>query len=167
MVPLAGGPVSRGIVAAGQLQLPCALGASGIRRDKREGDGATPRGTFRLLAGYWRADRLTRPATALPLIPLMPDMGWCDDPADPAYNRAVTLPYPGRHERLWRDDHVYDIVVVIDFNLDPVRRGAGSAIFLHLARPDFSPTEGCVAVSLDGMRRLLAQVNSETVVRLG
>lgn len=163
----AGGPAWRGILAAGTLRLPCALGASGIRRAKREGDGATPAGAFRLIAGYWRADRLPRPATALPMLPLRPGLGWCDDPADRNYNRPVDLPHPASHERMWREDHVYDIVVVLDFNMAPVRPGAGSAIFLHLARPDFSPTEGCVAVSLTGMRRLLAQVDAGTVLVAG
>lgn len=166
-VKRAAGPPWRGLLTAGPLQVPCALGASGIRAGKREGDGATPRGRFPLVAGYWRPDRLARPRTALPMLPLHPDLGWCDDPTDRNYNRAVDLPYPARHERMWREDHLYDIVLVIGFNVAPVRPGAGSAIFLHLARPDFSATEGCVAVSREVMLRLLARVDAGTMMEIG
>lgn len=160
-------PPWHGVVAVGGRLAPCALGQTGIRRAKREGDGATPAGVFRLVAVYYRADRLPRPRTALPLLSLHRDLGWCDDPADRNYNRPVDLPYPARHERLWRDDHLYDIVVVVDFNLDPVRPGGGSAIFLHLARDNFAATEGCVAVDLPTMRRLLAMAGPETAITIG
>jgi L,D-peptidoglycan transpeptidase YkuD (ErfK/YbiS/YcfS/YnhG family) len=105
----------------------------------------------------YRADRMERPATRLPFLELEPEDGWCDDPADPAYNRPVRLPYPGRHERLWREDGVYDLVVVLGHNDDPVVPGHGSAIFLHIARPDFGPTEGCVALLRADLTRLLAE----------
>ena len=147
----------RGIVDIGGSLLPCALGRAGVVGRKREGDGATPAGTMALLAVLYRSDRLSRPRTALPVIPLRPDSGWCDDPLDRHYNRAVRVPVNVGHERLWRADHVYDIVAILDYNLSPVVRGAGSAIFLHLARPEMSATEGCVAVSLPSMRRLLAR----------
>ena len=162
-----GGAPWQGMIRASSLMAPCALGRSGISRHKREGDGATPAGAFRLVAAYYRPDRVPRPQTALPVVPLHSGLGWCDDPADRNYNRPVGLPYPGRHERMWRDDHLYDIVVVVDFNLDPVRRGAGSAIFLHLARPDFAATEGCVAVNLETMRRLLAGAGPATTIAIG
>jgi L,D-peptidoglycan transpeptidase YkuD (ErfK/YbiS/YcfS/YnhG family) len=157
----------RGIIRAGGFWAPCALGRSGLRRAKREGDGATPTGRFGLSAVFYRPDRIRRPATALPVGVLRPDDGWCDDPDDPAYNRPVRLPYPGRHERLWREDHVYDVVVVIDFNRAPPRPAFGSAIFLHLARDDFAPTEGCVAVPLAAMRRLLPRMGKRTTIEIG
>jgi L,D-peptidoglycan transpeptidase YkuD (ErfK/YbiS/YcfS/YnhG family) len=147
----------RGLLVAGGLRIPCALGRAGIVHLKREGDGATPVGRLALLAAFYRADRLRRPATALPLFPLRPEIGWCDDPADRRYNRAVRLPFKASHERLWRSDHLYDVVVILDYNLARPRRGAGSAIFLHVASPGFSPTEGCVAISLPAMLRLLAR----------
>jgi L,D-peptidoglycan transpeptidase YkuD (ErfK/YbiS/YcfS/YnhG family) len=134
----------------------CALGRGGIRADKQEGDGATPVGLLPLRRVLYRADRLPAPACAVPVEPIGPRDGWCDDPADPAYNRRVTLPYPGRHEELWRTDAVYDIVGVLGWNDDPVVRGRGSAIFLHLARPDYPPTEGCVALDLPELRAVLA-----------
>jgi L,D-peptidoglycan transpeptidase YkuD (ErfK/YbiS/YcfS/YnhG family) len=135
----------------------CALGKGGLKRDKREGDGATPIGVWPMRRLLYRADRMERPATRLPFLELEPEDGWCDDPADPAYNRPVRLPYPGRHERLWREDGVYDLIVVLGHNDDPVVPGHGSAIFLHIARPDFGPTEGCVALLRADLTRLLAE----------
>jgi L,D-peptidoglycan transpeptidase YkuD (ErfK/YbiS/YcfS/YnhG family) len=155
---------ARGILMAGGLKAPCALGRAGIGGRKREGDGKTPEGQYRLVAVLYRPDRLRRPATGLPVAPIRPDMGWCDDPADPRYNREVRLPFAASHEEMWRQDHVYDLLVILDYNLERPVRGAGSAIFLHLARPDFTPTEGCVAVTLPTMRRLLATAGPETFI---
>jgi len=152
------------LVAAPRMTVPCALGRSGIRRRKCEGDGVTPAGRFGLVAAFYRPDRVRRPQTALPLAPLRPDSGWCDDPADRRYNRPVRLPFPASHERLWRDDHLYDLLVVLDYNLARPQRGAGSAIFLHLAAPDFAPTAGCVAVTEEAMRRLLARAAPGTEI---
>ena len=137
--------------------LRCALGAGGIRADKQEGDGATPLGLLPIRRVLFRADRGARPATALPAEPIAPDDGWCDDPGHADYNRQVRLPHPARHERLWREDAVYDVIGVLGWNDAPVRRGRGSAIFLHLARPGLPPTEGCVALPGADLRRLLAQ----------
>lgn len=136
----------------------CALGRSGVAAPatKREGDGATPLGAWPMRRLYWRPDRLERPATALPVEALTPEAGWCDDPDDPLYNRPVILPYPGRHERLWREDNLYDLIVELGYNDDPVVPGLGSAIFLHLARPDFAPTEGCIACARTDFLALLA-----------
>ncbi len=92
----------------------------------------------------------------MPVEPLAPDDGWCDDPNHPDYNRMVRLPHPARHETLWRADAVYDIIGVLGWNDAPVVRRAGSAIFLHVARPDLAPTEGCIALKLPDLRRLLA-----------
>lgn len=133
----------------------CALGRGGIRADKREGDGATPVGRFPLRRVLWRADRLERPDSGLPTHPIAPDDGWCDAPEDPAYNQPVTRPHPTSHESLWREDGVYDVIVVMGHNDDPVVAGLGSAVFLHVARPDWQPTAGCVALPLDDLLRLL------------
>ena len=141
----------------GKRRLRCALGRGGLARDKREGDGATPIGAWPMRRLLYRADRLGRPATRLPAAPIAIEDGWCDDPADPLYNRPISLPYPGRHERLWREDGLYDLVVVLGHNDDPVVRGEGSAIFLHIARPDWAPTEGCVALARADLGRLLAE----------
>lgn len=135
----------------------CALGRGGIRADKREGDGATPAALMPLRRVLYRADRLAPPAGCrVPVEPIAPTDGWCDDPAHPDYNRRIALPHPARHERLWREDALYDILGVLGWNDEPVQRGRGSAIFLHLARPDYAPTEGCIALAERDLRALLA-----------
>ncbi|MCB9948555.1 MAG: L,D-transpeptidase family protein [Rhodospirillaceae bacterium] len=144
----------------------CALGRAGIRHDKREGDGATPVGRFPLRRLLYRADRVGRPATALPAAAIAPEDGWCDDAAHPDYNRQVILPFPAGHERLWRDDGLYDLLVVLGHNDDPVIAGAGSAIFLHVARPGYEPTEGCVALDRDDLATLLARVPAGALMRV-
>ncbi len=123
-----------------------AVGRAGVRADKREGDGATPAGTYPLVSILYRPDRVAPPPSRLPVKPLAPNDGWVDEPADANYNRFVSLPYPASAEQMWREDHLYDALVVIGYNMDPVIPGAGSAIFLHMAAPDFAPTAGCVAV---------------------
>ncbi len=135
----------------------CCLGRGGVvdAENKREGDGATPLGRWPMRQVFYRTDRMPKPETRLPVVVLNPRIGWCDDPADPQYNRRVELPFPARHETLWREDHVYDVMVVLGYNDAPVVAGAGSAIFLHLARPDFSPTEGCVACAQPDLLDLL------------
>lgn len=158
---------ARGLLQAGRLTVPCALGRSGITADKREGDGGTPAGALGLVTCFYRPDRLPRPATRLPVVPLRPGHGWCDDPADRAYNRPVRLPYPAGHEEMWRADGLYDVVVVLDWNLERPRPGRGSAIFFHLAAPGFTPTAGCVAVTLAAMRRVLALAGPGTVMDIG
>ncbi|MDO9710858.1 L,D-transpeptidase family protein [Paracraurococcus lichenis] len=144
-----------GILRLGPQAWRCALGKGGIRADKREGDGATPVGLLPLRRLLYRADRLAAPACRVPVEPLSPTDGWCDDPADAAYNRRVRLPHPARHEHLWREDALYDLIGVLGWNDDPVVRGRGSAIFLHLARPDLAPTEGCIALPERDLRAAL------------
>jgi L,D-peptidoglycan transpeptidase YkuD (ErfK/YbiS/YcfS/YnhG family) len=123
-----------------------AVGRSGVRADKREGDGATPAGTYPLVSVLYRPDRVAPPASHLPVSALAPNDGWVDDPADRNYNRLISLPYPASAEQMWREDDLYDALAVIGYNMEPVIPGAGSAIFLHVAAPDFSATSGCIAV---------------------
>jgi len=156
----------RGRIRAGSLTIPCALGWGGTTRSKREGDGATPLGRFRLLGCFYRADRGPRPPTRLPQAAIRTADGWCDDPGDRRYNRPVRLPYPASHERLWREDHVYDVVLDIAWNRGPIVRGRGSAIFLHLARADLSPTEGCVVVPPRMAGRLLQRIGPDTRIEI-
>lgn len=140
----------------------CALGRGGLSAFKREGDGATPLGPVRLMRGFFRQGRLNRRNTGLELTLIKPDMGWCDDPADRNYNRPVRLPYAASHETLLRGDELYDICVVLDWNMQQRRRGRGSAIFLHVAKPGFPPTEGCVAVRPEVLKRLLPILSRQT-----
>ncbi|GAA0572292.1 L,D-transpeptidase family protein [Caenispirillum bisanense] len=147
-----------GELIAGPRRYRCALGKGGIVADKREGDGGTPVGRFPLRQVFYRPDRLPAPpATALPVQAIAPADGWCDAPDDPAYNRPVTLPYPASAEAMWREDAVYDVVVVLGHNDDPPVPGLGSCIFLHVARPGYAPTEGCVALALPDLLAVLAE----------
>jgi L,D-peptidoglycan transpeptidase YkuD (ErfK/YbiS/YcfS/YnhG family) len=157
----------RGMLLAGGLGVACAIGRTGIVRDKREGDGGTPAGRLRTVAGFYRADRLPRPPTGLPLRALRPDDGWCDDPASPAYNRPVRLPFARGREAMWRTDGLYDVVVVLDWNLDPALKRRGSAIFLHVAAPGLAPTAGCIAVRRSDLLRLLPRLTARTVIAIG
>jgi len=136
----------------------CAIGPGGIAVKQGEGDGITPRGTWPVREIFYRPDRVKAPDVELPLWQTAPDDGWCDAPDDNSYNRLVKLPYPASAETMWRNDHLYDIVAVLGFNDDPVRRGAGSAIFLHLARDDYSATHGCVALAQDDLIAALEQL---------
>jgi L,D-peptidoglycan transpeptidase YkuD (ErfK/YbiS/YcfS/YnhG family) len=139
----------------------CTLGRSGVSRDKREGDGASPAGCFPVRQVFYRPDRLDKPAAALPCTALARDDGWCDASGDRAYNRKVRLPYPASAETMWRDDALYDIVLVLGHNDDPVVPGAGSAIFLHLMRDDGGPTEGCIGVPRALALELIAALGPE------
>jgi len=148
----------RGVAILGDCmgKFRCALGRGGVARDKREGDGATPLGEFPLREVLYRPDREAPPPTKLPCRALTPQDGWCDEPGAPAYNRMVLLPHAYRHERLWREDHVYDLIVVVGHNDAPVISGHGSAIFIHLMREDYAPTEGCVAFAREDLLEILA-----------
>lgn len=134
--------------------------------DKREGDGSSPLGIWPIRYIFYRPDRLAPPETALRLVPLSPDDGWCDDPSSDFYNQHVKLPFAPGHEKLWRDDHVYDVIVVLGHNDDPPVSGMGSAIFMHLARADYSGTEGCVAVALSDMLDFLAVAKSGDAIEI-
>ena len=150
----------------GRRRLRCAVGSSGIVTDKREGDGGTPAGTWPMREVLFRADRLGEIVSALPTRELAPGDGWCDDPADPAYNRPVRLPYWAHCEELWLEDRVYDLIVPLGYNDDPVVPGRGSAIFLHVARPDYTPTAGCVALALADLLTVLREIRPGAVVRI-
>jgi L,D-peptidoglycan transpeptidase YkuD (ErfK/YbiS/YcfS/YnhG family) len=158
------GVPTQGLLNSGDgLVFRCALGRGGISAMKREGDGATPLAAMRLLSGYLRERRFGR-RSALPLLPITADLGWCEVPEDRNYNRPVRIPYGASHETMLRPDGLYDACVVLDWNIRPRRRGCGSAIFFHLARPGFQPTAGCVAVSRAVMARLLPLLSKRTVL---
>lgn len=158
------GDRTKGQLVAGRTVLPCALGRAGIGAVKREGDGRSPRGAFRLRGGFYRPDHFgARPLTGLPLRASREGDGWCDDPRHPRYNRPIPLPAPGiSAERLWREDGLYDLVIDLDYNRGPICKGRGSAIFLHVARPGFLPTEGCVALARADLVRLLRRLGPRT-----
>lgn len=143
-----------------------AIGRSGITVIKREGDGATPRASMKLIGGYTRRDRISLPPTRLPMRATRRDMLWCDDPGHASYNRPAKPPLAASHETMMRDDGLYDVCLVMDWNIFCRRRNAGSAIFFHLIRPGYEPTQGCVAVSLPAMKRLIRHMRQGTIVKV-
>ncbi len=159
------GSTHRGKLIVGGRAIPCAIGRAGVRADKREGDGASPRGTFRLIALWRRPDR---PAvfSLLPTIRTRPGDGWCDAPGHRLYNQPVRLPFAASHEDMWRSDGLYDLVVDVAWNRGPIVRGRGSAIFIHASRPDFSGTAGCVALTPGELRRLVVRLSSRTRIEI-
>lgn len=156
----------RGHVAFGALRLRCALGRSGMKAIKREGDGATPRGRFPFSAVLYRP-QVKRPRSASRLSTIRHGDGWCDDPQDRNYNRPVRLPYRASAEHLWRADGLYDVVVVLGYNDVPRVRNRGSAIFMHVARENFAPTEGCIALRACDLRRLLNALPQRSEIVIG
>ena len=161
------GRPTQGWLFAGPLALPIALGRSGIKADKREGDGGTPRGRFHPLRLWWRADRLPRPRTLLPVRRIGRNDAWCEDPNDRHYNRPVRLERGRSGDRLRREDRLYDFIVEIDHNSSPRIAGRGSAVFLHLARENFAPTAGCVSMTPSAMLRLLRRLGPRTKIVIG
>jgi L,D-peptidoglycan transpeptidase YkuD (ErfK/YbiS/YcfS/YnhG family) len=160
------GVQSRGILMAGSLAVPVILGRSGIRADKREGDGATPRGRFRLVRLWWRADRSRRPTTLLPVRSITRDLAWSENPHDRRYNQPFRRSANEPGDGLWRDDHLYDLMIELDHNTHPRIAGRGSAVFLHLARSDEGPTAGCIAFRRNDLRRLLPHLGPNTRINI-
>lgn len=157
------------VIAADKLEFggktyPIAIGKNGFTEDKREGDNCTPMGEYALRECWYRADKLAPPTTALPLHIIQADDGWCDAPDHPAYNTHVKLPFDASHEKLWREDDVYDVVVPLGYNDAPIVPGKGSAIFMHVARPGYVGTEGCVALALPDLLAVLAHADSDTTI---
>ena len=161
VVRTAVGTRTRGWLTVGPLAFPVALGRGGILANKREGDGGTPRGRFRLVRLWWRPDRGGRPRTLLPARPIARDDAWCEDPSDRRYNRPIKA---SSGDHLWRDDALYDLMIELDHNTRPRIAGRGSAVFVHVARPGFAPTAGCVALEKSRLRRVLARLGPRTVI---
>jgi L,D-peptidoglycan transpeptidase YkuD (ErfK/YbiS/YcfS/YnhG family) len=163
----AAGDRNRGWLSAGGQTIKVALGHGGIRANKREGDGGTPQGTFHPLRLWWRADRHPRPRVFLPVRAITPEDAWCEDVSSRHYNQPLRLAARDGGDRLRRDDHLYDFIIEIDHNTKPRIAGRGSAVFLHLARKDFSPTAGCVSMTKGAMLRLLARLGPQTKIVIG
>jgi L,D-peptidoglycan transpeptidase YkuD (ErfK/YbiS/YcfS/YnhG family) len=160
------GRKSRGLLRAGPLVLPVALGRGGITANKREGDGGTPSGRFRPLRLWWRADRLPRPRTLLPTRRITRAAAWSEEPTDRNYNRPVMRSANEPGDRLWRSDALYDLFIEIDHNVRPRVAGRGSAVFIHVARPSFSPTAGCVALVVQDLVRLAQRIGPKTRITI-
>ena len=170
IVQTSGETDTRGVLIIGGQRYDCALGRTGVTTEKVEGDGKTPIGTYPLRVVFYRADRVSRPETGVPVRELTPATGWSEDPAREDYNTEITVPpcgeAPAGIDRMTRDDHVYDITVVIGYNDDPPVKGRGSAIFMHVARPGYTPTAGCVALSESDLRSVLKQVTADSRITI-
>lgn len=142
----------------------CAIGKNGVSSDKKEGDGATPAGCFPIREIFYRSDRVTKPESILPIRELKPDDDWCEDSKDPNYNKYIKLPYPASAENLWREDNLYDIIAVLGYNDDPPVPRKGSAIFMHVARNDYSSTAGCITLNLNDLLEILKDIDKNTLV---
>lgn len=155
-----------GVLLIGGARYDCTLGRTGVTLDKTEGDGKTPVGTYPLRQLIYRADRMAQPETALPVEILTPDTGWCEDASHADYNKKVVLPHPAVCDRMTRDDHLYDMTVVIGYNDDPVTPGKGSAIFMHLAREEWTPTAGCVGLKHDDLLAVLKHLTPDSHITI-
>lgn len=157
---------ARGILRVGSRVFPVALGRAGIKANKREGDGATPRGSFRLVRLWWRADRIPKPITLLPVRSIKCTDAWCEDPANSRYNKPIVLRSGIPGDRLWREDHLYDLIIEINHNTRPRIAGRGSAVFLHLSRKGLLPTAGCIAMPVDRLKRVISHLNNKSTIKI-
>ena len=146
----------------GKYKIKCAIGKRGISKKKREGDACTPAGTFKFKRLYYRKDKLSKIKSYLKKIPIKKNMGWCDDPRSKSYNKLIKFPFIYSAEKLYKKESIYDVVLIINYNLKPIIKKKGSAIFLHIAKKNYSPTKGCVAVSKQDMNLLLNFINKKT-----
>ena len=144
----------------------CCVGKNGITKNKKEGDKKTPAGLYNLENLYYRDDRVKKPITSLKCIPIHKKMGWCDDPRSKNYNKLVRLPFKFRSEKLYRKDNVYDIILVLNYNINPIRKAKGSAIFIHISKKNFSPTKGCVAIKKIEIKKLVEKIDKKTIVKI-
>jgi L,D-peptidoglycan transpeptidase YkuD (ErfK/YbiS/YcfS/YnhG family) len=147
-------------------KLRCSIGKRGISINKKEGDKKTPKGEFRLKYILYRKDRIFKFKTKLKKIAINKKMGWCDDPNSAYYNKIIIYPFKFNAEKLWRRENIYDIIIVIDYNINPVLKNKGSAIFLHIAKKKYQPTDGCVAVNKKNIRLIASKINKKTKLRI-
>ena len=147
-------------------KLKCSVGKSGISYKKKEGDNKTPRGKFKFEYILYRKDRIPNLKTKLKKIVICKKMGWCDDPSSKYYNQIIKLPFKSSAEKLWLKDNIYDIIIIIDYNINPVIKFKGSAIFLHLAKNTYQSTKGCVAINKDDMKLLIGKINKRTKLQI-
>jgi len=144
----------------------CSFGKNGFTKNKREGDLKTPLGHFKIIKCYYRPDRVKKPITKIKCIQITKNMGWCDDPLSPKYNKLIRLPYNYHYEKLFKKDHTYDLILVLNYNLNPVKKLHGSAIFIHIAKRNFKPTLGCIALQKEDLIIILKKLHSNTVVKI-
>ena len=148
------------------MKVKCAIGKKGIKSKKREGDLTTPKGTFKIKRIFFRKDRIKRLKSKIKLKQIRKDMGWCDDPKSQKYNKSVKFPFKYKSEKLFRSDNIYDIILVLDFNMSPTIKNKGSAIFIHVAKKKMTPTKGCLAIKKIDLLKLLKLIEKKTLVKI-
>ncbi len=158
--------INKKYLTYGNLKAKCALGKKGIGIKKKEGDLITPKGLFKIKKVFYRRDRLKYLDTKLSKNVITNKMGWCDDSKSKKYNQLIKYPFSFRSEKLYRKDNIYDIILILDFNMKPILKKRGSAIFLHVAKKDFSPTKGCIAISKINLKRLVGKINKRTKIKI-
>jgi len=149
-----------------KLKFKCSLGKNGVTKNKVEGDKCTPSGVYRLKQVFYRADRINKITTNLKKIKIKKNMGWCDDPSSKRYNRLIKIPYKFSHEKLYRKDHIYDIVVILNYNMNPVVKKKGSAIFMHITKKNYLKTLGCVALKKNDLLEILNRVKKDNIIKI-
>ena len=148
------------------LKFKCALGKAGIGKKKIEGDNITPKGTFRIVNIYYRKDRIKKLSSKIKLIKIKKKMGWCDDPKSKKYNQIINIPHNNSYEKLYRKDNVYDLILVLDYNMNPITKNKGSAIFIHVAKKKFKKTAGCVALKKEELIKLISVISNKTKIKI-
>jgi L,D-peptidoglycan transpeptidase YkuD (ErfK/YbiS/YcfS/YnhG family) len=149
-----------------KLKFKCSLGKNGVTKNKVEGDKCTPSGVYRLKQVFYRADRINKITTNLKKIKIKKNMGWCDDPSSKRYNRLIKIPYKFSHEKLYRKDHIYDIVVILNYNMNPVVKKKGSAIFMHITKKNYLKTLGCIALKKNDLLKILNKVKKDNIIKI-
>jgi L,D-peptidoglycan transpeptidase YkuD (ErfK/YbiS/YcfS/YnhG family) len=149
-----------------KLKFKCSLGKNGVTKNKVEGDKCTPSGIYRLKQVFYRADRINKITTNLKKIKIKKNMGWCDDPSSKRYNRLIKIPYKFSHEKLYRKDHIYDIVVILNYNMNPVVKKRGSAIFMHITKKNYLKTLGCIALKKNDLLEILNRVKKDNIIKI-
>jgi L,D-peptidoglycan transpeptidase YkuD (ErfK/YbiS/YcfS/YnhG family) len=150
-----------------KLRFRCSLGKAGIKKKIKEGDNITPKGKFKILKIYYRSDRIKKFSTNIKIIKIKKNMGWCDDPKSSLYNKEVKLPFNFSHEKLYRKDHLYDLILVLNYNINPIKKNKGSAIFFHIANKSYKKTKGCVALKKFDLINLISKIKKNTTIKIG
>ena len=156
-----------GYIKYKNFEFRCALGKNGIKKKIKEGDNITPKGTFKIKTVYYRKDKVKKILTSIKIEKIKKNMGWCDDPRSATYNKLINLPNKYSYERLYRKDNIYDLIIVLNYNMSPVIKNKGSAIFIHIANNNYNPTRGCVALSKIDLLKILNNINKRTKIKIG
>lgn len=158
--------VNKNFLTYKDYKVKCAIGKRGIGKKRREGDLITPKGLFKIKKVYFRKDKVRGLKTKFSMRAITKNMGWCNDPKSNKYNQLIKYPFAFNAEKLYRNDNIYDIVIVLNFNSRPVKKNKGSAIFLHVAKRKYKPTEGCVAIKKNELKKLLKLITFQTRIKI-